>query len=202
MRSCKVFLFIMSDTKLVQIIDAAHLPPQFYLLLLSFWWEREGGLLGVEGGTIHTAVAFALFFLILLKSGPTTDDETFFLPFSGSLWNRFLIFSRQGVEEGGNVRSSSSWCSASWVSRGENRSLKKYIIHLLLSVRQKHRRMKKKKWGSSRMWDPPDSAAVDSPPFLLLSFTTQPLTKYNQHAGLSPLFSEAPWWRNSCPILS
>lgn len=39
--------------------------------------------------TIH-AVAFDPFFLVLLKSGPT-DDETF-LPFSGSLWNRFLIF--------------------------------------------------------------------------------------------------------------
>lgn len=38
----------------------------------------------------HAAVAFAPFLLILLKSGPT-DDETF-LPFSGSLWNRFLIF--------------------------------------------------------------------------------------------------------------
>lgn len=41
--------------------------------------------------TIHAvAAALAPFFLILLKSGPT-DDETF-LPFSGSLWNRFLIF--------------------------------------------------------------------------------------------------------------
>lgn len=38
----------------------------------------------------HAAVAFASFLLILLKSGPT-DDETF-LPFSGSLWNCFLIF--------------------------------------------------------------------------------------------------------------
>lgn len=81
--SCKVFLFIMSDSKLVQIafIDAAsHLPPPFYLLRCHSVREKNN----------HAAVAFAPFLLILLKSGPT-DDETF-LPFSGSLWNRFLIF--------------------------------------------------------------------------------------------------------------
>lgn len=74
----------MSDSKLVQIafIDAAsHLPPPFYLL----WCHSVGG-----GKKNHAAVAFAPFLLILLKSGPT-DDETF-LPFSGSLLNRFLIF--------------------------------------------------------------------------------------------------------------
>lgn len=96
--SCKVFLFIMSDSKLVQIafIDAAsYLPPPFYLL-----WCHS---VCVCGGGNHAAVAFAPFLLILLKSGPT-DDETF-LPFSGSLWKRFLIFKAEK-----NVRSFAFRC--------------------------------------------------------------------------------------------
>lgn len=87
--SCKVFLFIMSDLKLVKIafIDAAsYLPPPFYLLWCHslYVWRRVN---------VHAAVAFAPFLLILLKSGPT-DVETF-LPFSGSLWKRFLIFTAE-----------------------------------------------------------------------------------------------------------
>ena len=76
----------MSDSKLVQIafIDAAsHLPPPLHLL----WCHPARGETEEKN---HAAVAFAPFLLILLKSGPT-DDETF-LPFSGSLWKRFLIF--------------------------------------------------------------------------------------------------------------
>lgn len=65
----------------------------------------------------HAAVAFAPFLLILLKSGPT-DDETF-LPFSGSLWKRFLIFKAQK-----NVRSFAFhgvYWSAYHITRNENK---------------------------------------------------------------------------------
>lgn len=65
----------------------------------------------------HAAVAFAPFLLILVKSGPT-DDETF-LPFSGSLWKRFLIFKAEK-----NVRSFAFrgvYGSAYHISRNENK---------------------------------------------------------------------------------
>lgn len=68
-------------------------------------------------GKNHAAVAFAPFLLILLKSGPT-DDETF-LPFSGSLWKRFLIFKAQK-----NVRSFAFhgvYWSAYHITRNENK---------------------------------------------------------------------------------
>lgn len=67
----------------------------------------------------HAAVAVAFaapFLLILLKSRPT-DDETF-LPFSGSLWKRFLIFKAEK-----NVRSFAFrgvYGSAYHISRNEN----------------------------------------------------------------------------------
>lgn len=65
----------------------------------------------------HVAFAFAPFLLILVKSGPT-DDETF-LPFSGSLWKRFLIFKAEK-----NVRSFAFrgvYRSAYHISRNENK---------------------------------------------------------------------------------
>lgn len=61
----------------------------------SFWRHFVWG----GGNYIRAAAASDPFFLILFKSGPT-DDETFFLPCSGSLWNRFLIFKAET-----NVRS-------------------------------------------------------------------------------------------------
>lgn len=68
--SCKVFLFIVSDLKLVQIafIDAASYLPPFNLL-----WCHS---VVCDRGKNHAAVVFAPFLLILLKSRPT-DDETF-----------------------------------------------------------------------------------------------------------------------------
>ena len=149
--SCKVFLFIMSDSKLVQIafIDAAsHLPPPLHLL----WCHPARGETEEKN---HAAVAFAPFLLILLKSGPT-DDETF-LPFSGSLWKRFLIFTA-GKKRPLACASSRPRIRSYHISRNENKrhdhfqkmSSTYHSVSVCVCVLVR-RRMR---WGSSRMWDP------------------------------------------------
>lgn len=186
--SCKVFLFIMSDSKLVHIafMDAAsYLPPPFYLL----WCQN------------HAAVAFAPFLLILLKSGPT-DDETF-LPFSGSLWKRFLIFKAEK-----NVRSfafqsrpqSQIRISHITISRNENKRHDHHFqkmsstYHIVCSSNTGG-------WGEAA---PGCEDLVSREVFCSHSHDFTPEAKYNQHVGLFRLFSPAAWWwwrrRSSCLI--
>lgn len=104
-------------------------------------------LLGRGGNNVHSAVAFAPFLLILLKSGPT-DDETF-LPFSGSLWKRFLIFKAEKKLRAFVFRGAHR--SAYRISRNENKRHDHFqkmssTYHTVCNTRRM-------KWGSSRMWD-------------------------------------------------
>lgn len=138
-------------------------------------------------GTFHAAVAFAPFLLILLKSGPT-DDETF-LPFSGSLWNRFLIFFR--AEK--TVRSLGLWfrgvCrSAYHISRYENKRHDHFqkmssTYHVLCNTRRM-------KWGSFQDVRPCQSLAGR---VSLIHARTGGEIIINM-LGFSVLFSEAAWW--------
>lgn len=172
----------------------SYLPPPFYLL-----WCHS--LVGGKKKNHAAVVAFAPFLLILLKSGPT-DDETF-LPFSGSLWKRFLIFKSRKKKKKKKKHHSSAHLRLrprtdphitypEMKTKGTTTSKKKCHQHIIFVCNS--RRMR---WGSSRMWD------LVSPcgPWRFFSpFTLTPAAKYNQHVGLFRLFSWAAWWRSSCLI--
>lgn len=149
---------------------ATFLPP-----LVSFCRQKK---------RYHAAVAFAPFLLILLKSGPT-DDETF-LPFSGSLWKRFLIFKE---EEKSHLRfvafADPHITYPEMKTKGTTTSTKKINTTYCILL---HRRMR---WGRSGMWAPGFSRRRE----VLRSFRLTPEPKYNQHIGLFPLSSA--WWRSS-----
>lgn len=177
--SCKVFLFITSDSKLVQIafIDAAsYLPPPFYLL-----WCHS-----VRGN--YAAVAFAPFLLILLKSGPR-DDETF-LPFSGSLWKRFLIFKAEKTSTHLRfVASTDPHITYPEMKTKGTTTSKKCHQHIILYATPADEVRQLQDVRPCQPW-----------PGVFLSFRLTPVAKHNQHVGLFRLFSEAAWWRSSCLI--
>lgn len=88
--SCKVFLFIMSDSKLVQIafIDAAsYLPPPFYLLWCHSVW-RGGGERKKFMLLLHLLLSFSFY----SNPGPrTTRPSCHFL----GLYENASSFSKQ-----------------------------------------------------------------------------------------------------------
>lgn len=179
--SCKVFLFIMSDSKLVQIafIDAAsHLPPPFYLLRCHSVRKKIIMLL------LHLPLSFSFY----SNPGPrTTRPSCHFL----GLYEIASSFSKQRKRPLIWV----SWRLQIRIShipiwKQKARPLPKNVINI--SYCEQHRRLK---WGSSRMWD-----LVSRGREGFLSFTLAPVAKYNQHVGLFRLFSEAAWWRSSCLI--
>lgn len=179
--SCKVFLFIMSDSKLVQIafIDAAsYLPPPFYLL-----WCHS---VCVCGGGIMLLLHLLLSFSFYSNPGPrTTRPSCHFL----GLYENASSFSKQ-KKTSAHLRfvAFTDPHIPKWKQKA--RPLPKNVINI--SYCMQHRRMR---WGSSRMWD-----LVSRGREGFLSFRLAPVAKYNQHVGLFRLFSRAAWWRSSCLI--
>lgn len=162
--------------------------PSLMLRLLYLHRFTSFGVILLEKN--HAAVAFAPFLLILLKSGPT-DDETF-LPFSGSLWKRFLIFKAEK-----NVRSFAfrgAHRSAYRISRNEN----KRHDHFQKMSSTYHIVCNTGGWGEAAPGC--ETSAAVAGRIFSHSGLTPAVAKYNQHVGLFRLFSEAAWWRSSCLI--
>lgn len=179
--SCKVFLFIMSDSKLVQIafIDAVScLPPPFYLL----WCHSEGG----KKSCCRYICSFPSHFSQIRARG-RWDLLAIFCVFMKTLPHfqsrkNVRSFAFRGVRR-----------SAYHISRNENKRhdhFENCHQHIMLCATPAD---EKRQLQDVRLCQPwPEG-------FLSFRLFT-PVAKYNQHVGLFRLLSEAAWWRSSCLI--
>lgn len=133
------------------------------------------------GEPSHAAAALDPFLLILLRSGPTDDDT--FLPFSGSLWKRFLIFTAEKKPNNTPLVCVHRSAYPAIKTKGH---FEKNISSTCHTERDRYAATP----GCESL-----SSVVAGRAFL--SFRLAPVPKYN-HAGLFRLFSQAAWWRSSC----
>lgn len=181
--SCKVFLFIVSDLKLVQIafIDAASYLPPFNLL-----WCHSVVCESEKKSCCCWICSFPSHFTQIQAHG-RRDLLVIFWVFMKALPHFHGREKRPFVRVSPRPRIRISHIPK-WKQKA--RPLPKNLINR--SDCTQHRRMR---WGSSRMWD-----LVHRGRGGLLSFTIAQAVKYKQQAGLFRLFSEAAWWRSSCLI--
>lgn len=178
---CKVFLFIMSDSKLVKIafIDAAsYLPPPFYLL----WCHSVGG----KKSCCCWICSFPSHFTQIRAHGRRDLLAIFWvfmktLPhFQSRKKGPFICVSwRLQIR----ITHTPKW-------KQKARPLPKNVINI--SYCMQHPADEVRQLQDVRPCQPWRGA--------FLSFRLTPVSKYNQHVGLFRLFSEAAWWRSSCLI--